>query len=418
MEHSRRALLCTLLLAALAVGGARGAGSSFNRSSFPEGFIFGTGTSAYQYEGAVDERGRNIWDTFSHTPGKTADGGTGDVANDFYHRYKEDLNFITAMNMDTFRFSLAWSRILPNGTISGGVSKTGVAFYNSLIDEVVARGLTPFVTISHFDTPQALEDKYGGFLSENLVKDYVEYADLCFSLFGDRVKLWNTFNEPTVFCMNGYGTGIMAPGRCSDASSCAAGDSGTEPYTAAHTLLLAHAQAVKLYRTKYQQSQQGQIGITQVSHWFVPYDPSSDADLHAQKRALDFMFGWFMHPIVYGEYPGTMRRLVGARLPEFTTEQKELLKGSFDFIGLNYYTSNYAKAAPAPNKLEKPSYGTDNRVNQTGFRDGVPIGPPAYTPIFYNYPPGLRELLLYAKKRYNNPAIYITENGTDRKSVV
>uniref|UniRef100_A0A0E0IEA2 Uncharacterized protein n=1 Tax=Oryza nivara TaxID=4536 RepID=A0A0E0IEA2_ORYNI len=356
----RRLLLSALLFIALACSSNRVHGA-LNRHSFPEGFLFGTGTSAYQYEGAVDKRGQNIWDTFSRIPGKIADGSNADIANDFYHRYKEDLNLITAMNMDSFRFSIAWSRILPNGTISGGINKEGVEFYNSLINE-------------------ALEDKYGGFLSENIVKDYVDYADLCFSLFGDRVKLWNTFNEPTIFCMNGYATGIMAPGRCSPyaSASCAAGgDSGREPYVAGHHLLVAHAEAVRLYRARYRAAHGGEVGITQVSHWFEPYDAGSAADRRARRRALDFMLGWFMHPVAHGEYPPAMRRLVGGRLPAFTAEQSEMLRGSFDFIGLNYYTSNYA----------------------------------AYTPIFFNYPPGLRELLLYVKRRYNNPTIYITENG-------
>ncbi|VAI73956.1 unnamed protein product [Triticum turgidum subsp. durum] len=369
----RALLVPALLLAALLAcsgGGVHGAG--FNRYSFPKGFIFGTGSSAIQYEGAVNLRGKNIWDTFARTPGKIADGSNPDTANDFYHRYKDDLKLITDMNMDTFRFSLAWSRILPNGTIAGGINKAGVDFYNSLIDEVLARGLTPFVTIFHFDTPQVLEDKYGGFLSEKIIKDYVEYAELCFKLFGDRVKFWTTFNEPMIFCAFGYGSGSTAPGRCSPyvSKACGAGDSSTEPYIAGHNLLIAHAEAVRLYRTRYQPAQRGQVGIVQVSHWFIPYDAASDADRHAVKRSLDF-------------------------------------------LGLNYYTSNYAQATARAPDRRQPSYGTDHRVNQTGYRNGVPIGPPAYTPIFFNYPPGLRELLLYIRRIYGNRPIYITENGTD-----
>jgi beta-glucosidase len=205
----------------------------------------------------------------------------------------------------------------------------------------------------------------------------VEYAELCFKLFGDRVKLWTTFNEPMIFCSGGYSVGNTAPGRCSPyvSKACGAGDSATEPYIAGHNILIAHAEAVSLYRAKYQAAQKGQIGITQVSHWFVPYDPASMADQHAVKRSLDFMLGWFMHPVVFGEYPGTMRKLVGSRLPDFTAEQSEKLKKSFDFVGINYYTSNYAKAAPAPNGLQQ-QYGTDNWVEQTGVRNGVPIGPP------------------------------------------
>ncbi|CAM0914167.1 unnamed protein product [Alopecurus aequalis] len=409
-----RALLlpALVLLAAALLGGVHGA---FNRSSFPDDFIFGTGSSAIQYEGAVNLRGKNIWDTFAHTPGKIADGSNPDRGNEFYYRYKEQLKYITEMNMDTFRFSLAWCRILPKGTIAGGINKAGVDFYNSLINEVLARGLVPYVTIFHFDTPQVLEDKYGGFLSENIIQDYVAYAELCFKLFGDRVKFWTTFNEPMIFSYGGYALGITAPGRCSPyvSKACGAGNSGTEPYIVGHHLLIAHAEAVSLYRAKYQPTQKGQIGITQVSHWFVPYSNSTE-DKHAVKRSLDFMLGWFMHPITFGEYPGTMRRLVGSRLPEFTKAQSEKLKKSFDFVGINYYTTNYAKAVlRAPNRLQQ-SYVTDNWAIQTGVRNGVPIGPVSHVPIFYNYPPGLRALLLYLKTMYvGNAPIYITENGTD-----
>jgi beta-glucosidase len=212
----------------------------------------------------------------------------------------------------------------------------------------------------------------------------VDYAELCFKLFGDRVKFWTTLNEPMIFSAFGYGGGNTAPGRCSPyvSKSCGAGDSSTEPYIVGHNLLIAHAEAVSVYRTKYQKAQKGQIGITQVSHWFVPYsDPATDADKHAVKRSLDFMLGWFMHPVTFEEYPATMRRLVGRRLPEFTAEQSEKLKKSFDFLGINYYTSNYAKAARAPNGLQK-QYGTDNWVEQSGERNGVPIGPPVRRSIF------------------------------------
>uniref|UniRef100_A0ACD5Y8T5 Uncharacterized protein n=1 Tax=Avena sativa TaxID=4498 RepID=A0ACD5Y8T5_AVESA len=416
VDMDRALLLPALLLAALLLAcSSSGVHGAFNRSSFPKDFIFGSSSSAIQYEGAVNLRGKNIWDTFAHTPGKIADGSNPDTANEFYYRYKEDLKLITDMNMDTFRFSLSWARILPTGTIAGGINKAGVDFYNSLINEVLAKGLVPYVTIFHFDTPQALDDKYGSFLSENIIKDYVDYAELCFKLFGDRVKFWTTFNEPMIFSAFGYGTGTTAPGRCSPyvSKSCGAGDSSREPYIVGHHILLAHAEAVSLYRAKYQAKQKGQIGITQVSHFFYPYDPASKADKHAVKRSLDFMLGWFMHPITFGVYPATMRRLVGSRLPEFTKEQSEKLKKSFDFLGINYYTSNYAKAARAPNGLQL-QYGTDNWAEQTGVRDGVPIGPLGNVPIFYNYPPGLRSLLVYLKNMYvGNTPIYITENGTD-----
>ncbi|XP_020090017.1 beta-glucosidase 12-like [Ananas comosus] len=317
------------------------------------------------------------------------------------------------IGMDAYRFSISWSRILPSGCLSGGVNKEGVKYYNNLINELISKGLEPFVTIFHWDSPQALEDKYGGFLSNHIVEEYVKYAEVCFTEFGDRVRRWITFNEPWTFCSKGYATGEFAPGRCSpwEVGRCRAGDSGTEPYAACHHLLLAHAAAVRLYCSKYQESQKGKIGITLVSHWFVPYTSSRSSDAAAQ-RALDFMFGWFMDPLTGGDYPRSMRALVGKRLPTFTKQQSESVRGSFDFIGLNYYTANYADDLMSSN-CRKTSYTTDSRTNLTQQRNGIPIGPKAASNWLYVYPAGIRELLLYTKAKYNNPVIYITENGVD-----
>ncbi|VAI19005.1 unnamed protein product [Triticum turgidum subsp. durum] len=428
----KRQVLPALLLALLALassgGGAHasaGGGAHpatpvkapFSRHSFPKGFVFGTGSAAYQYEGAVKEGGRGptVWDKFAHTPGKIADGGNGDVALDFYHRYKEDLKLVVDMNMDAFRFSIAWSRILPTGSLSGGVNKEGIAFYNRLINEVIAKGLKPYVTLHHWDTPLGLEDKYGGFLSEKIVKDYVDFSDVCYNEFGDRVKHWTTFNEPWTYSTYGYATGVFAPGRCSPhvSKSCGAGDSAREPYIVTHNILLAHAATVDLYRRKYQKAQGGEVGITLVCHWYLPYT-NSTADKDAAKRRVEFMLGWFMDPIVHGDYPASMRSWLGARLPSFTPKQKAALRGSYDFFGLNYYTTYYAIATPAPaNALLRGSYDADNRSNVTGFRNGRALGPQAYTEFLFVYPPGIHELMLYAKRRYGNPPVYVMENGID-----
>ncbi|KAF3449150.1 hypothetical protein FNV43_RR09878 [Rhamnella rubrinervis] len=216
--------------------------ASLNRSSFPAGFIFGTASSAYQYEGAVREGGRgpSIWDTYSHQhPEKIKDGSNGDVAIDSYHRWKSK-----------------W-----------GVNKEGINYYNNLINELIANGLKPFVTLFHWDLPQALEDEYGGFLSPHIVYLFREFAEVCYKEFGDRVKHWITFNEPLAYAFGGYASGMFPPGRCSSWQqlNCSAGDSGTEPYIATHHMLLAHAAAVELYKIKYQASQKGSIGITLVS---------------------------------------------------------------------------------------------------------------------------------------------------------
>ncbi|CAL5426244.1 unnamed protein product [Camellia sinensis] len=383
---------------------------SLNRTSFPPGFTFGTASASYQYEGAANEGGRgpSIWDTFTHRyPGKIRDGSNGDVAIDFYHRYKGDVKIMKEMRLDAFRLSISWSRLLPRGKLSGGVNKEGIKYYNSLIDELLGKGITPFVTLFHWDLPQALEDEYGGFLSPKVVDDFKGFAELCFEEFGDRVKHWITLNEPWTYSTSGYATGDFAPGRCSSWQqlNCTGGDSSTEPYIVTHHQLLAHATAVNLYKRKYQASQKGNIGITVVSHWMVPFSKEIQ-DRIAALRALDFMLGWFMDPLITGDYPHTMRTLVGKRLPKFSKRQSKMLKGSFDFIGLNYYTANYAAYAPNSNSVNA-SFVTDSQ------RNGVPIGAMAASTWLFVYPRGIYHLLLYVKKKYNNPLIYITENGVD-----
>ncbi|TVU20825.1 hypothetical protein EJB05_30422, partial [Eragrostis curvula] len=389
-----------------------------NRGSFPHGFIFGTASSAYQYEGAATEGGKgpSIWDTFTHQhPDKIADQSNGDLAVDSYHLYKEDARIMKHMGMDAYRLSISWTRIFPNGSLSGGVNQEGVRYYKNLINELLLKGVQPFVILFNWDSPQALEDKYGGFLSPNIINDYKNFAEFCFEEFGDRVKHWITFYEPWSFCATGYasGHGMYAPGRCSPGEKdvCNIGDSGREPYTVCHHQLLAHAETVRLYREKYQAVQKGKIGITLISHWFVPF---SDSDEGAVRRALDFMLGWFMDPLTRGDYPQSMRQLVGNRLPLFTEEQSKLIKGAFDFIGLDYYTTHYVGERPPSGGLNNSfNVNTDSRVKETGFRNGVPIGPQGASSWIYVYPEGLRELLLYIKESYGNPAIYITENGVD-----
>ncbi|KAL8542382.1 hypothetical protein ACS0TY_003303 [Phlomoides rotata] len=385
--------------------------AEFNRSGFPPGFVFGAASAAYQVEGAVSEGGRgpSIWDTYTHKfPEKIADKSNGDVANDFYHLYKEDVKLIKYLGLDAFRMSISWSRILPRGTLKGGVNKEGIAFYNNVFNELLAKGITPFVTIFHWDLPQALEDKYNGFLSPLVVDDFVDFANICFKEFGDRIKYWITVNEPFTFINGGYDGGFignLAPGRC---SGCPQGNSATEPYIAGHHLLLCHAATVKLYKDKYQATQKGEIGITIVTHWFVPRT-NTHADHQAAQRALDFVYGWFLHPVVYGEYPKIMQSLVGNRLPKFTAAQSEMLKGSYDFLGVNYYTGNYAAHLSSRNGPVTST--SDQMCNLTTDINGVPIGNPTGIPIFFNYAKGLANLLVYTKKYYKNPTIYITENG-------
>ncbi|QCE09134.1 cyanogenic beta-glucosidase-like [Vigna unguiculata] len=385
--------------------------SSLNRTSFPTGFVFGTASASYQYEGAAKEDGRgpSIWDEFTHKyPEKIRDRSNGDVAVDQYHRYKEDVQIMKDMNADAYRFSISWSRILPKGKLSGGINQEGIDYYNNFIDHLLDRGLQPYVTLFHWDLPQALEEEYRGFLSPRIVNDFQDYVEVCFKEFGDRVKYWITLNEPWTFSKGGYALGTSAPGRCSEwlNPNCTGGDSGTEPYLASHYQLLAHAAAVQLYKKSYQESQKGLIGITIVSHWFKPIS-NKKADKEAAQRAIDFMYGWFMEPLTSGKYPEIMRDLVGKRLPEFTKQESKLLAGSFDFLGLNYYTTYYVSDAPKT----RPNYDTDSNAKSSSFRNGVPIGPSSGSEWLYVYPKGIREVLLYTKENYKNPLIYITENG-------
>ncbi|KAL4653165.1 hypothetical protein ACB092_01G283300 [Castanea dentata] len=368
------------------------------RKDFPADFKFGCSTSALQTEGAGDEGGRgpSTWDQFIQ------DGvGDKDIAVDSYNRYKEDVQMLKKMGADTYRFSISWSRILPDGTVAGGVNQEGINFYNSFINELIKNGITPFVTLFHFDLPQALQDKYKGFLSSQIVDDFKAYADICYQYFGDRVKHWTTINEPQVFGQYGYKIGMTNPNP----------KPATDPYLATHNILLSHAAAAKLYKEKYQQIQGGEVGISIVTQWFEPHgDTRHDKD--AAERAFDFLVGWFMEPLVFGDYPFTMKALVRDGLPEFTEAEKDLVKGSFDFIGINYYTSKYVISQ----QFDKDDTYTSNSQYQyaelTVDRNGKPIGDP--TPgssEIYVYPQGLRDALIYMKEEYKNPKFYITENG-------
>nr|BAC42451.1 putative beta-glucosidase [Arabidopsis thaliana] len=387
--------------------------TSLQRSSFPQDFRFGAASSAYQSEGAanVDGREPSIWDTFTKQyPEKISDGSNGDVADEFYYRFKEDVAHMKEIGLDSFRFSISWSRILPRGTVAGGVNQAGINFYNHLINELISNGIRPLVTLFHWDTPQALEDEYGGFLNPQIVKDFVEYVDICFKEFGDRVKEWITINEPNMFAVLGYNVGNIAPGRCSSyVQNCTVGNSATEPYLVAHYLILSHAATVQLYRVKYQSFHGGTIGMTIQTYWMIP-KYNTPACREAAKRALDFFFGWFADPITYGDYPKTMRELVGNRLPKFTKKQSKMVRGSFDFFGLNYYTSRYVEDVMfyANTNL---SYTTDSRVNQTTEKNGVPVGEPTSADWLFICPEGFQDVLLYIKSKFQNPVILVTENG-------
>ncbi|KAK4414872.1 Oleuropein beta-glucosidase [Sesamum alatum] len=410
-------------------------GAKLTRHNFPADFVFGGATSTFQVEGGYAQDGRSLsnWDVFClQKPEKILDGSNGCVAIDHYNRFKEDVALMKKLGIDSYRFSISWSRVLPGGRLSGGINREGIQFYNDLIDLLVAQGIEPFVTIFHFDVPQCLEDEYGGFLSPKIVQDFAEYAELCFFEFGDRVKFWITQNEPVTFTKNGYVIGVFPPGHGSIAAllgeknalghrcargvdtTCYGGDAGTEPYIVAHHLIIAHGVVVDIYRKNYQAVQGGKIGVTHVSEWFDSYS-DTQADIDAASRAVDFMLGWFVAPIVTGDYPPVMRERVGSRLPRFTPEQTRLIKGSYDFIGLNYYTTSWAAYKPTPPGTP-PTYISDQEVEPFTERNGVPIGEQAGSGWLYIVPHGIRKLLYHIKKVYNDPIIYITENGVNEKN--
>ncbi|CAN6167614.1 unnamed protein product [Urochloa humidicola] len=402
--------LVVLLLAAVVPAALA---EAVTRADFPPGFVFGVGSSAYQVEGAVAEDGRkpSIWDKFTHE-GHSIGNATGDVTADQYHKYKEDVKLLHEMGVDAYRMSIAWPRLIPDGR--GAVNPKGLEYYNNLIDELLSYGIQPHVTIYHFDFPQALQDEYNGLLSPRIIEDFTAYADVCFKNFGDRVKYWSTVNEPNVEPLGGYDQGILPPGRCSFpfGFTCEEGNSTTEPYIVAHHLLLAHASAVSLYREKYQAEQGGRIGLTLLGWWYEPATETPD-DIAASARMNDFHIGWFMHPMVYGDYPPVMRKNVGSRLPSFTDEERKRVKGSFDFVGFNHYIAVYVKADLSLLNQTQRDYACDAAVTyDMPFLKSNNQFPFGLTNDFTTSTPwALKKMLKHIKVKYNNPAVMIHENG-------
>ncbi|MCO5570409.1 hypothetical protein L7F22_024130 [Adiantum nelumboides] len=381
-----------------------------DRSFFPADFVFGALTIAVKHEGAGAGKVDSIWDFYAQEDGVVIDGTLPMNAGGQYARYEEDVEAMVFMGMDAFRFSLAWTRILPDR--SGTPNAEAIAHYNDLIDKLLDNGIEPHVTLWAEDHPQALEDAYGGLLSPYFIDDFIAYANVCFAAFGDRVKYWVTLDEPNDYVTLAYASTQSPPGRCTPGyglyGNCTVGNSSTEPYLVAHNFLLAHSAVAKLYKNTYQAAQGGYIGMALWFKWYEPLNVTDVFDLAATKRAQDFFFGWFMDPLVSGEYPETMRSMLGSRLPSFTEEEARDLRNSMDFVGINAVTAMYVTNKTVEEETFYDGYFQDMRVVTTPYRGGEVIGE---GDIEHSVPWSFEKIVNYMRDEYGNPPMYIYETG-------
>lgn len=352
-------------------------------AQFPEHFRWGTATAAYQIEGAVreDGRGESIWDRFCHTPGKIKHGETGDIACDHYHLYPQDIQLIQELGLRNYRFSIAWPRILPNGR--GQVNAAGLDFYERLVDALLNAGIEPFVTLYHWDLPQALQDEVGGWNSRETSHAFANYADVVSRRLGDRVKYWITLNEPWVSAFVGNEMGVHAPGL-KDARTA---------WQVSHHLLLGHGLAIPILHANG--NADTRVGITLV---LTPVEPATDSpeDQQLAYAADGKSNRWFLDPVFRGTYPqDVLDRLARQHiLPTIEAEDNAIIARPVDFLGLNYYQRTI---------LHQKADGSSEQIQPAGAE---------YTTMGWEvYPPGLHTLLSRLHNEYHVPAIYITENG-------
>ncbi|PIA37900.1 hypothetical protein AQUCO_02900032v1 [Aquilegia coerulea] len=360
--------------------------STSSRDDFPSQFVFGAGTSAYQVEGATAEDGRTpcTWDIMAQSG---LYGPMGTVACDQYHKYKEDVQLMVNTGLEAYRFSISWSRLIPNGR--GAINPKGLQYYNNLINELIRYGIQPHVTLFHFDLPQALEDEYGGWTSKKIVRDFTAFADVCFREFGDRVTHWTTINEANVVSL-GLNTSKASP----------------LAYAISHSCLLGHASAARLYKTKYQGKQHGFIGINILAFQYIPLRNITE-DVVATQRAYAFWVGWIIDPLTIGDYPEVMKKIVGSRLPSFTPKESHQVKNSYDFIGLNHYGAMYATNDPDHFSTNENNFFADMAVTTTYKEDSL-------SPSEFSFDSSsMHGILEYFKQNYGNPPIYIHENGLE-----
>lgn len=361
-----------------------------SRITFPEDFLWGISTSAYQIEGAWNEDGKgpSIWDCFTHTPGNIVDGSTGDVACDHYHRWRQDLALMQSLGIRAYRFSISWPRVLPRGR--GAVNQAGLDFYSRLVDGLLEAGIVPAATLYHWDLPQALQDE-GGWTVRSTAAAFVEYADLISRHLGDRVPIWITHNEPWCIAFLGYEKGEHAPGRRDDWPAALA---------TAHHVLLSHGWSVPVLRRN---SPQAEVGIALN---FTPPEPASPslADREAARRFDGYFHRWFLDPLYGRHYPADMVAeyvregfLPPEGMPFLDEGDLEAIAAPLDFLGVNYYTRTIVRDEAAKENLPPTRFpAPDSELSGMGWEV---------------YPEGLYALLNRLHFEYRPPKLYVTENG-------
>ena len=349
---------------------------------FPENFLWGAATSSYQVDGSplADGASPGIWHRFSHSPGRTLNGWTGDIACDHYRRWRDDVALMKTLELGAYRLSLAWTRLLPDGT--GRVNRAGLDFYSRLIDALLAAGIRPMVTLYHWDMPAALDDR-GGWLNPDSPRWFGELADVAIKALGDRVDLWCTINEPWVVVDAGYLYGVNAPGH----------RNVYEAPIAAHHLLLAHGEAVRACRAAASRAQVGLVVNLE------PKEPASDRaeDVRVTQLADAYMNRQYLDAVYLGRYPDEMRTLFGDAWPEWPAEDFKRLGEPFDFLGINWYTRALTRFDPA--------------LAPIGAARVVPPGATVMETGWEVHAPSLTRTLTWVRERYGDVPIYITENG-------
>ncbi|OIK24597.1 GH1 family beta-glucosidase [Streptomyces malaysiense] len=370
--------------------------------TFPTDFLWGCATSAYQIEGAVREGGRtpSIWDTFSHTPGRTAGGDHGDIAVDHYHRYREDVALMAGLGLNAYRFSVSWSRVQPTGR--GPAVQVGLDFYRRLVDDLLEHGIQPAVTLYHWDLPQELEDA-GGWPERETALRFAEYAELVGDALGDRVERWITLNEPWCSAFLGYGSGVHAPGRTDPAAS----------LRAAHHLNLGHGLAVSALRSVMPARNQIAVSLNSSVVRPLSQDP---ADLAAVRRIDDLANGVFHGPMLHGAYPASLLEDTASVTDWSFVRDGDLAAAGapLNALGLNYYTPALVSAAPG--KVAGPradGHGASEHSPWPGADDVLFHQTPGErTEMGWTVDPsGLHELIMRYSREAPGLRLYITENG-------